>query len=280
MRRRVGFTLIELLVVIAVIAILAAILYPVFAQARESARKTTCLSNLKQVGLSMTMYVTDYDETFPSATISWWCAGTVSNSQKDPGTGMLYTSVSPSPSWRTVYNSSFNGMDSRQITHGYCISYKGSMAGGYGSAALYNVWYDVTYPYTQNNRIISCPDHEAEESPIAPNTYDIRDSLAWTSGYSKAMTDAAKQATLVTRGADGHPIGVGVSSVASPGNIPMLLEDNMGYHDGSYLTYANTGTPDTATTSLQMVYCDGHAKYVRGEYGDLVADVWLRPLSE
>src|SRR5436309_547217 len=62
MQRKGGFTLIELLVVIAIIAILAAILFPVFAQARESARKTTCLSNLKQMGLGMTMYVSDYDE--------------------------------------------------------------------------------------------------------------------------------------------------------------------------------------------------------------------------
>lgn len=60
-----GFTLIELLVVIAIIAILAAILFPVFARAREQARKTTCLSNLKQIGTAMQMYVQDYDETFP-----------------------------------------------------------------------------------------------------------------------------------------------------------------------------------------------------------------------
>jgi prepilin-type N-terminal cleavage/methylation domain-containing protein/prepilin-type processing-associated H-X9-DG protein len=60
-----GFTLIELLVVIAIIAILAAILFPVFAQAREKARQTACLSNLKQVGTALMMYVQDYDETNP-----------------------------------------------------------------------------------------------------------------------------------------------------------------------------------------------------------------------
>ena len=64
--RNTGFTLIELLVVIAIIAILAAILFPVFAQARESARRTVCLSNVKQAGLAFAMYVQDYDETTPA----------------------------------------------------------------------------------------------------------------------------------------------------------------------------------------------------------------------
>jgi prepilin-type N-terminal cleavage/methylation domain-containing protein/prepilin-type processing-associated H-X9-DG protein len=63
--QRRGFTLIELLVVIAIIAILAAILFPVFAQAREKARQTTCLSNLRQVGLALSMYAQDWDETLP-----------------------------------------------------------------------------------------------------------------------------------------------------------------------------------------------------------------------
>ncbi len=62
---RLAFTLIELLVVIAIIAILAAILFPVFAQARESARQTVCTSNVRQIGLGVRMYVQDYDESFP-----------------------------------------------------------------------------------------------------------------------------------------------------------------------------------------------------------------------
>ncbi|MCX6366999.1 MAG: prepilin-type N-terminal cleavage/methylation domain-containing protein [Armatimonadetes bacterium] len=63
--RKQGFTLIELLVVIAIIAILAAILFPVFAQARERARAIACISNGKQLGTALMMYVQDYDETYP-----------------------------------------------------------------------------------------------------------------------------------------------------------------------------------------------------------------------
>ncbi len=60
-----GFTLIELLVVIAIIAILAAMLFPVFARARESARKIQCLSNVKNIAMAIQLYLTDYDRLFP-----------------------------------------------------------------------------------------------------------------------------------------------------------------------------------------------------------------------
>jgi prepilin-type N-terminal cleavage/methylation domain-containing protein len=81
MKKR-GFTLIELLVVIAIIAILAAILFPVFSRAREQARKSACLSNAKQIGLAIQMYSQDWDEKLPSwltpchggspSALTWW----------------------------------------------------------------------------------------------------------------------------------------------------------------------------------------------------------------
>jgi prepilin-type N-terminal cleavage/methylation domain-containing protein/prepilin-type processing-associated H-X9-DG protein len=75
-KSRGGFTLIELLVVVAIIGILAAMLFPAFARARENARRTSCLSNLKQIGLAFMQYTQDYDEaypltSFPSTNISW-----------------------------------------------------------------------------------------------------------------------------------------------------------------------------------------------------------------
>ena len=74
----VGFTLIELLVVIAIIAILAAILFPVFARAREKSRQTSCLSNVKQIGLGVLMYTSDYDSTFPNGSYQVAGAGACS----------------------------------------------------------------------------------------------------------------------------------------------------------------------------------------------------------
>ncbi len=68
---RTGFNLIELLVVIAIIAILAAILFPVFAQARDKARQATCLSNAKQLAMGVMMYAQDYDEVVPAAYSEW-----------------------------------------------------------------------------------------------------------------------------------------------------------------------------------------------------------------
>jgi prepilin-type N-terminal cleavage/methylation domain-containing protein len=70
-RRTQGFTLIELLVVIAIIAILAAILFPVFAQARDKANQTSCLSNLKEIGLAENMYAQDYDGNFAGNNRNW-----------------------------------------------------------------------------------------------------------------------------------------------------------------------------------------------------------------
>jgi prepilin-type N-terminal cleavage/methylation domain-containing protein/prepilin-type processing-associated H-X9-DG protein len=104
-QRRPGFTLIELLVVIAIIAILAAILFPVFAQAREKARQSSCLSNMKQLGLAFMMYAQDYDERFPNGGLERGCGGGPGGALTDDQllTGILSAWV-PSGSWHTRPN--------------------------------------------------------------------------------------------------------------------------------------------------------------------------------
>lgn len=112
-RLRKGFTLIELLVVIAIIAILAAILMPVFAQAREKARMTSCLNNLKQIGTAMLQYVQDYDEQLPTV----W--------RDDPVIGSMDTYISMQPYVKNV-----------QVFH--CPNRSDTGCGGLGNNQSFN----------------------------------------------------------------------------------------------------------------------------------------------
>jgi prepilin-type N-terminal cleavage/methylation domain-containing protein/prepilin-type processing-associated H-X9-DG protein len=108
MRR--GFTLIELLVVIAIIAILAAILFPVFAKAREKARQSSCLSNLKQMGLAFLQYVQDYDERMPRANNAP-CTYLLPNGTVSTSTNMLWHyQISPYIKNWQIYNCPSNSV--------------------------------------------------------------------------------------------------------------------------------------------------------------------------
>ena len=117
-----GFTLIELLVVIAIIAILAAILFPVFAQAREKARASACLSNCKQIGTALQLYMDDYEEMVP--------AGVIYNSG-----GALPADNAGFPYWR------FAEFD---------------WYGNFGPLK-WQTWMDAIFPYIKNANMFVCP---------------------------------------------------------------------------------------------------------------------------
>jgi prepilin-type N-terminal cleavage/methylation domain-containing protein len=283
MRNRRGFTLIELLVVIAIIAILAAILFPVFARAREQARKTTCLSQVKQLGLAMQMYTNDYDERFPSCVISWWCGGTVSQDGRDPVTGRRQTPTNPSPSDYLTYSATFPvyslagfyGLDTRQSQKDYCYT----PPYGYGASGLFPVWIDLIHGYTKNRAIINCPNHRVLENDC-PNSYDIRDAWQWAGGV---LTDAqVAAASLVGRNpTTGAPVGVLVASVTVPGQIPMMLEDDFGYHDDTYGTFDEADpVGETLLTSNTVCYVDGHAKYRVASFPTLYVELWGAPIAQ
>jgi prepilin-type N-terminal cleavage/methylation domain-containing protein len=144
-RRLSGFTLIELLVVIAIIAILAAILFPVFAQARESARQTRCLSNGKQIGLATLMYSQDYDERLPivgsAGEPTTVLDGMKKNGQPFNGWSLVMLPYIKSrelfrcPSMPTIFEGSgvcakFNG---QPITNSYSYNWFLGADGSYGS---------------------------------------------------------------------------------------------------------------------------------------------------
>ncbi len=141
-RKSQAFTLIELLVVIAIIAVLAAILFPVFARARENARKASCLSNLKQMGLAWMMYTQDYDEkALPSGSANVFTPGADENVLWNGYTNFSSTAsvtdATRSPMWPYMKSAQFTGCPSAHNTgvniwgvtnYGYNAIY----IGGYG----------------------------------------------------------------------------------------------------------------------------------------------------
>lgn len=143
-RKRRGFTLIELLVVIAIISILAAILFPVFARARENARRASCMSNGKQIGLGLLMYVQDYDERYPSY-VRVGVAGALGPEITRGNTGGIYyawhqlihpyiknTQVFNCPS-STAPATTYTGAYNEDISYGYATQFwRGQLAQGAG----------------------------------------------------------------------------------------------------------------------------------------------------
>lgn len=152
--RRIGFTLIELLVVIAIIAILAAILFPVFAQAREKGRQTQCISNLKQMGIAFRAYATDYDEQMPGA-----APGDPQNYPRTYDPDWFKTPVrwAQQGHWVPalwVFVEQYAG-DPRTNR----ISPAWQAAGGPQAGAL--------YPYVKNTKIYSCPSDSRQDKMLS-----------------------------------------------------------------------------------------------------------------
>jgi len=263
-RSRRGFTLIELLVVIAIIAILAAILFPVFAQAREAARKTSCLSNTKQLGLAVMMYVQDYDEMYP--TNSWDGApiGTTDTEWGVPGAdAKVFTRwpweilpyiknkgvfVCPSDpaggksGWTGYQATMFGGADDcwgipMPISYGH-----NQMIFGYGGAN--NTGCDGEGPQDWAQAV---PPSSMAKVASPASTYLIAD---YGRGYMETWWVNNLRAGNYTRVYDASAPGGGASvDATNPVWGPRFKSDNVKRHQGGQ----------------NITYADGHAKWRRGE---------------
>lgn len=241
-KNKFGFTLIELLVVIAIISILAAILFPVFARARENARRSSCISNLKQISLGVMQYIQDYDEKYP---MSWF--GRVP--------GQTYGG----------YLQTVAGTPGRAFT----VCDPGSCGGdGKGN---FITWMDMIYPYVKSIQLFRCPSsHDAVTIP------DYHYSGAY--GNTPSGTLASTANTNWESYKYGFPIIGGPTPAAAiqrPAETVMVYETS-----GTGATLSNPlaqyqmrgsphflSTPERiaeATTHLEgtnLVYGDGHVKW-------------------
>ena len=281
MRRDRGFTLIELLVVIAIIAILAAILFPVFARAREAARKATCISNCKQIALACLMYAQDYDECLPNA------VGDVFGGGMRHMVNPLY---SDNP---TQYWSDFPDPSSHPNPTGH------TFADPWLVYAL-DMWLipDKVMPYVKSIDIFNCPTLTRRDpnwyrimSFVMPDTdpfipgfrkctvgsyfYHCGHHPAGANGddYMVQMWEVAVMLGYVDSGDDGssyYACSNAVGLFDNPVWKPLLMCDNFVVHEGYFDEYYTHVIPPDLGGDLPTIPCaapvsfvDGHTKYMR-----------------
>ncbi|GBC94953.1 hypothetical protein HRbin16_00739 [bacterium HR16] len=246
MKRR-GFTLIELLVVIAIIAILAAILFPVFARARERARLATCISNSKQIGLGAMMYVQDYDEVFPVA---------------------MFAFNSPS-----------------EVSHvgGNWVSVPGGPTGCHTRLGQHPTLVDVLLPYVKNEGIFTCPtlnvpvkrnaQGDVCEDYSGSYAYRCYDGFGLPGNVSPILRGGSVFAAVIfglypppyrcpqgiqTSSVGWSACGTSLASVTKPAEDMLIVCNSWGMHYGAKNQDVVEGR---AIGGTPTVYMDGHAKF-------------------
>jgi prepilin-type N-terminal cleavage/methylation domain-containing protein/prepilin-type processing-associated H-X9-DG protein len=252
-RASAAFTLIELLVVIAIIAILAAILFPVFAQAREKARSASCLSNMKQCGLGILQYVQDYDETYP-----------------------INQPVNSTDGWLA-------------FTYNITVPAGWDGPNEYWVASDRSVWPNAIQPYVKNYGVLACPSAELVEvydppiKPVAGQPAPV--SYVFDGQLNTAPASLLKSPALVPLLYEGAGKGAlngyyyardflycqdtsaaciyqptnSASSCDNYATVNGLASANLYWDD----EHATTGTMWIHNQGANFVYADGHTKWAR-----------------
>lgn len=217
--KRNGFTLIELLVVIAIIAILAAILFPVFAKAREKARQTQCLSNAKQIGLAVIMYTTDWDECYQSV-------------PDDPG------GFDEGVAWQGFHPNIFR--DPAMTNYMKNNSFVGQLQ-----------------PYIKNKAMFICPsDSNGDRSGNAADDKRWNDYLFRYSIQARTVPTADYENARTAWGVPFGPVSTG--AIAKPANYVMLSEIRP-YHDMQFVDAPNGRKNFAPADKVVITFCDGHS---------------------
>ena len=238
-----GFTLIELLVVIAIIAILAAILFPVFAQAREKARQTSCLSNCKQIGTALQLYVDDYDETLPCLT------------------------------FQGIYRDTTNGYGDNQVG-GVFRALFGNAQWSYRTWT----WMDAVAPYVKNGSCFHCPSTSPATYKYGGNTlivtsYGYNPYLTNPIGTSWADANFMKSSSALSLSSIKSTAGIVFCCdtavyKAADTSTRGWLQGTPGTCYG--LAYENIpGCANRHNGGINFTFCDGHAKYYKVNQGPL-----------
>ncbi len=198
---RKGFTLIELLVVIAIIAILAAILFPVFQKVRENARKTSCLSNQKQIGLATVQYVQDSDETFPPSQV--W-------NNSNPANPIVGTGIG------TIVNSE-NGTS--RTGNGIPVGF-----------------FDAIQPYVKSLQVMHCPDDPTPQNSDPSATGNNPYHTAYSSYFYNSRIGAPKGWPYL--GSNYNGPGMAIATVILPSST-IITGDASAFNATNGFPYGN-----------------------------------------